>query len=100
MPRRRGQQRLAFGRSCWTLCALTRPGQALSATLVLSYLCCRLSTSLGDVVALIPDKVVPRVWTLATSGFYEWNALSLALNLLALYHVGQRLERVWGAKAR
>ena len=72
--------------------------KALGACLAFTYLVGALSPASVERLALVPDKVVPRVWTLLTAGLYEWNAGSLLFNLLALYHVGQRLERVWGAR--
>jgi hypothetical protein len=52
----------------------------------------------ADALALTPDKVVPRLWSLGTAGFYEWNAVSLALHTGVVFTLGQRVERVWGAK--
>ena len=72
--------------------------KVLGATLVLTYCAGALVPSSVESLALVPDKVVPRVWTLASAGFYEWNAWSLLLNLTVLFTVGQRLERVWGAR--
>ena len=39
------------------------------------------------------DALSPR----CSSSFWEWNVLALLINLLALFFIGQRLERVWGA---
>ena len=72
--------------------------QALSSVLVATYVYAALFPGgAADVLALQPDKVVPRLWSLVTSSFYEWNALSLATHCAVVFTLGQRLERVWGA---
>lgn len=74
--------------------------QALGFVLCATYLGNVLFPSSVERLALVPDKVVPRCWTLFTSSFYEWNGMALCFNLAAQFFIGQRLERVWGAQAR
>jgi membrane associated rhomboid family serine protease len=72
--------------------------QALASFLVATYVYAALFPGgAADVLALQPDKVVPRLWSLVTSSFYEWNAVSLLTHVGVVFTLGQRLERVWGA---
>ena len=76
----------------------TAPEQALATVLVATYVYAALFPGgAADVLALQPDKVVPRLWSLVTSSFYEWNAVSLLTHVGVVFTLGQRLERVWGA---
>ena len=50
----------------------------------------------APVLALVPEKTVPRVWNVLTSGFYEMNALSFAVDVLGVLYLGRLLEPIWG----
>ena len=50
----------------------------------------------APVLALVPEKTVPRVWNVLTSGFYEMNAVSFAVDVLGVLYLGRLLEPIWG----
>ena len=43
----------------------------------------------APVLALVPEKTVPRVWNVLTSGFYEMNAVSFAVDVLGVLYLGE-----------
>ena len=77
----------------------TPTAKVLSTVLVLTYVYAVLFPGgAADALALQPDKVVPRLWSLVTSSFYEWNVLALFIHVTVVFTLGQRVERVWGAR--
>ena len=50
----------------------------------------------APVLALVPEKTVPCVWNVVTSGFYEMNAISFAVDVLGVLYLGRLLEPIWG----
>ena len=50
----------------------------------------------APILALVPEKTVPRVWNVITSGFYEMNAVSFAVDVLGVLYLGRLLEPIWG----
>ena len=50
----------------------------------------------APVLALVPEKTVPCVWNVVTSGFYEMNAIGFAVDVLGVLYLGRLLEPIWG----
>ena len=55
-----------------------------------------LGTWTAPVLALVPDKTVPCVWNIVTSGFYEMNVIGVVVDVLGVLYLGRLLEPIWG----
>ncbi|QDZ22863.1 hypothetical protein HOP50_09g54110 [Chloropicon primus] len=51
-----------------------------------------------NLFALVPAKVIPKLWMLITAGLVEVNPLQLLVNVGCLFFVGNLLEPLWGWK--
>ena len=64
--------------------------------------CFFLQLLLGDAFrkqfALVPAKVIPKLWMLLTAAIVELNPLTLLVNLAVLFFAGGALEPLWGWK--
>jgi len=47
-------------------------------------------------LALVPEKTVPCVWNVVTSGFYEMHLIGCVVDVLGVLYLGRLLEPIWG----
>ena len=57
-----------------------------------------LGTWTAPLFALVPDKTVPRLWNIVTSGFYEINLILVVVDVLGVLYLGRLLEPIWGTE--
>lgn len=72
-------------------------GRAALAVLAAGWLL-GLSPAVRRQLALVPAKVVPRIWMLATAGVVETNFLALVVDAAAAVFTAAVLEPAWGAQ--
>ena len=75
----------------------TPPTKAIATVLVISYLMFLVMPWTSTYLALMPEKTVPCVWNVLTSGFYEMNLVGTAIDVLGVLYLGRTLEPIWGA---
>ena len=75
----------------------TPPTKAIATVLVASYLLFLVMPWTSTYLALMPEKTVPCVWNVLTSGFYEMNLVGAAIDVLGVLYLGRTLEPIWGA---
>ena len=73
------------------------PTKAIATVLVASYLLFLVMPWTSTYLALVPEKTVPCVWNVLTSGFYEMNLVGTAIDVLGVLYLGRTLEPIWGA---
>ena len=72
-------------------------GRAALAVLAAGWLL-GLSPAVRQQLALVPAKVVPQIWMLATAGVVETNFLALVVDAAAAVFTAAVLEPAWGAQ--
>lgn len=72
----------------------TPPTKAIATVLVISYLMFLVMPWTSTYLALMPEKTVPCVWNVLTSGFYEMNLVGTAIDVLGVLYLGRTLEPI------
>ena len=68
----------------------TPPTKAIATVLVASYLLFLVMPWTSTYLALVPEKTVPCVWNVLTSGFYEMNLVGTAIDVLGVLYLDAR----------
>ena len=72
--------------------------KAIAFVLVVSYLVNLVLPFFATYLALVPEKTIPCVWNVFTSGFYEMNVFGLAVDAVGVMYLGRLLEPIWGTR--
>ena len=72
--------------------------KAIAYVLVVSYLVNLVLPFSATYLALVPEKTIPCVWNVFTSGFYEMNIFGLAVDAVGVMYLGRLLEPIWGTR--
>ena len=72
--------------------------KAIAYVLVVSYLVNLVLPFSATYLALVPEKTIPCVWNVFTSGFYEMNVFGLAVDAVGVMYLGRLLEPIWGTR--
>jgi membrane associated rhomboid family serine protease len=70
--------------------------KAIATLLCFSYVVNLILPGFASFLALVPEKTIPCVWNVFTSGFYEMNIVGLVVDAVGVMYLGRLLEPIWG----
>lgn len=81
-----------------TLIATSSPTtKALSTLLCVGYIVYFTNPWTANIFALVPERTLPCVWNVMTSGYYEMSLFGAVIDVLGLMYLGRQVEPIWGA---